>query len=339
MTDTAGMRETLDPVEAEGVAVAHQTAQQADLVLSVVDCSNYLPTLSNHPPETTSSHAITVFNKIDALSHQQRQQLEEQLQVSDQEDALSHQQLEEQLQDQLPQQLSEQLQVSGHIEASGQTLSGSSRRKAPPADGQSSQATPQPPGKQSLDLTALQASAISDLPLLVSAQASRAKWDSLLHPQRSQAVLCSCKTGWNVDVVVKALEKVVRNIMESGEDSQEGLVITRCSAQGQSETALRCAVCAMLCLISMLCNAVSHCVMLSILCHAVHAVHAVPCCARPGSPMLSHAVLCFCSAVHLRIDTLTHAVPCRSCLCYFLASCMCRPCVELCCPWNWQIVG
>ncbi|KAL0043981.1 hypothetical protein WJX82_011176 [Trebouxia sp. C0006] len=36
VTDTAGMRETLDPVEAEGVAVAHQTAQQADLVLCQV---------------------------------------------------------------------------------------------------------------------------------------------------------------------------------------------------------------------------------------------------------------------------------------------------------------
>ena len=64
MTDTAGMRETLDPVEAEGVAVAHQTAQQADLVLSVVDCSNCLPTLSTHPPETTSSHAITVISTV-----------------------------------------------------------------------------------------------------------------------------------------------------------------------------------------------------------------------------------------------------------------------------------
>jgi len=247
-------------VEAEGVAVTHQTAQQADLVLSVVDCSTYLPTLPNHPPETISClqmpfsdhpHAITVFNKVDALLHQQRQQLEqqlqgqlpkqlsEQLQVSDQVDALSHQQLEEQLQDQLPQQLSEQLQVSGQVEASAQTLSGSSRKKHPPPGRQPSQATPQPPDKQSLDLTALQASAISDVPLLLSMQASRAKWDSLLHPQLSQAVLCSCKTGWNMDVVVKALERGVWNIMESGQDSQEGLVITRCSVQSLK---LLCAV-------------------------------------------------------------------------------------------------
>lgn len=303
------MRETLDPVEAEGVAVAHQTAQQADLVLSVLDCSTYLPTLSNHLPEATSflqmpfsdpPHAMTVFNKVDALSHQQRQQLEEQLQgllpkqlseqlqVSGQVDALSHQQLEEQLQDQLSQQLSEQLQTSGQVEASVQTLSGSSRKKTPPGR-QPSQATPKPPGRQSLDLTALQASAIGDVPLLLSMQASIAKRDSLLHPQLSQAVLCSCKTGWNMDVVVKALERGVRNIMESGQDSQEGLVITRCSVQSQSETALCCAVCIMPGLILMLCYAVLCCVML---CHA-------------WLPTLSHAVLCSCFGVHLHTDTCT----------------------------------
>lgn len=223
MTDTAGMRETLDPVEAEGVAVAHETAQQADLVLSVLDCSNYLPTLSNHSPETTSSfqmpcgdhtHAITVFNKTDALSHRQRQQLEEQLQG------------------QLPQQLLEQLQVSGHVEASTQPLSGSSRPKVPPPGRRPSQAAPQPPGRQSLDLTAWQPSAVNDVPPLEGLQASAASWGSLLqNTQPSQAVLCSCKTGWNMDLVVKVLERGIRDIMESGQDSQEGLVITRCTVE------------------------------------------------------------------------------------------------------------
>ncbi|KAL0024887.1 hypothetical protein WJX77_000062 [Trebouxia sp. C0004] len=220
VTDTAGMRETLDPVEAEGVAVAHQTAQQADLVLSVLDWSNYLPTLSNPLPETTSclqipftdrAHAITVFNKADALSHQQRQQLEEQLQS------------------QFPKQLSEQLQVSGQVEASTQTLGGSSRPKTPPPGRQLSQSAPQPPGRQSSDLTATQASAVNDVPPLEGLQASVASWESLLTqtPQLSQAVLCSCKTGWNMDVVVQALKRGVQDIMESGQDSQEGLVITR----------------------------------------------------------------------------------------------------------------
>ncbi len=265
------MRETLDPVEAEGVAVAHQTAQQADLVLSVVDCSNYLPTLGNHSPGTTSSHAVTVFNKADALSQQQREQLEEQLQwplpkqlseqlqVSDQVDALSHQQLEKQLQDQLPQQLSEQLQVSGQGEASSQTLSGSSRKKDPPPGRQTSQATPKPPGRQSLDLTALQASAISDVPLFLSMQASRASSESVLHPQLSQAVLCSCKTGWNMDVVVKALERGVRSIMESGQDSQEGLVITRCSVPSQLTLIALCCLRHAMPGFTMLCHAVSYC--------------------------------------------------------------------------------
>ena len=227
MTDTAGMRETLDPVEAEGVAVAHQTAQQADLVLSVVDCSNYLPTLSNLYPKTTSclqmpfgnhTHAITVFNKVDTLSHQQRQQLEEQLQG------------------QFRKQLSEQLQVSCQVEASVQTLKGSSRQETPSPGIPPSQATEQLPGGQSLNLTALQASAMKDVPPPEGLQASAASWDSLLqNPQLSQAVLCSCKTGWNMDVVVKALERGVRNIMESGQESQEGLVITRCSVQNQFE--------------------------------------------------------------------------------------------------------
>ncbi|KAL0038741.1 hypothetical protein WJX79_006049 [Trebouxia sp. C0005] len=126
VTDTAGMRETLDPVEAEGVAVAHETAQQADLVL------------------------------------------------------------------------------------------------------RPSQAAPQPPGRQSLDLTAWQPSAVNDVPPLEGLQASAASWGSLLqNTQPSQAVLCSCKTGWNMDLVVKVLERGIRDIMESGQDSQEGLVITR----------------------------------------------------------------------------------------------------------------
>ncbi len=273
VTDTAGMRETLDPVEAEGVAVAHQTAQQADLVLSVLDCSNYLPTLSNHSPETTSclqmpfsdhTHAITVFNKADALSHQQRQQLEEQLQC------------------QLPQQLSEQLQVSGQFEASVQTLSGSSRTKTPPPGGQPSQATPQTPGRQSLDLTALQASAMNDVPPLEGLQASVASWESLIqNPQLSQAVLCSCKTGWNMDLAVNALERGVRNIMEFGQESQQGLVITRCSVQSQC---------------------IPYCTVLPVPCHAWFSCcallcYAVPCCAMPGLPMLSHAVLC-CASTH-----------------------------------------
>ncbi len=273
------MRETLDPVEAEGVAVAHETAQQADLVLSVLDCSNYLPSLSPHLPETTSclqmpfgdhTNAITVFNKVDALSQQQRQQLEEQLQG------------------QLPKQLSEQLQESGQVEASVQTLRGSSRQKTPPPGRQPFQSTPQPPGRQSLDLTALQASAINDVPALEGLQASAASWESLLqNPQLSQAVLCSCKTGWNMDVVVKALERGVRNIMESGQDSQEGLVITRCSVQSQCDPS---------------------CIVLSAPCHAWSSCCAmlccaVPCCVMPGFLMLSHAVPCFCSAVHLCIDT------------------------------------
>lgn len=39
VTDTAGLRDTSDPIEAEGVALAQEAAQQADLVMSVLDCT------------------------------------------------------------------------------------------------------------------------------------------------------------------------------------------------------------------------------------------------------------------------------------------------------------
>lgn len=39
LTDTAGLRETADEIEAEGVSRAKQAAQDADLVLAVADSS------------------------------------------------------------------------------------------------------------------------------------------------------------------------------------------------------------------------------------------------------------------------------------------------------------
>jgi tRNA modification GTPase len=59
LLDTAGLRETSDPVEAEGVARARSRAEQADLRLHVVDATDPAP-LS--PPEAVT---LTVVNKID----------------------------------------------------------------------------------------------------------------------------------------------------------------------------------------------------------------------------------------------------------------------------------
>ena len=46
-----------------------------------------------------------------------------------------------------------------------------------------------------------------------------------MHSMRK--VVCSCKTGWNMDVVLRVLEHSVQGIMQSGQESEEALVITR----------------------------------------------------------------------------------------------------------------
>ncbi len=62
LTDTAGLRETSDPVEKEGVARSVRALEQADLVLHVIDA-----TLPAEPPRHTS-HEILVANKADLIT-------------------------------------------------------------------------------------------------------------------------------------------------------------------------------------------------------------------------------------------------------------------------------
>lgn len=62
LLDTAGIRETNDPVEREGVARAKARAQAADLVLWVVDASS-----PETPPPVAAANAIIVRNKIDVV--------------------------------------------------------------------------------------------------------------------------------------------------------------------------------------------------------------------------------------------------------------------------------
>lgn len=193
VTDTAGMRETADPVEAEGVALAHETAQQADLVLSVTDCTTHVttsdpafdPSTLHQMPFEGRPNVVTVLNKADALSVQQRKQL------------------------------CQQLLSTRHAEISVQ------------ADTVYSQPVPSAT-LSSADQRASEASASHTTAPSQNMQAPAA---NVLVPvqtmQPLQAVLCSCKTGWNMEVLVSALEQGVQSIMESGQDSQEELVITR----------------------------------------------------------------------------------------------------------------
>ena len=65
LLDTAGIRETSDPVELEGVRRARDRAAAADLVLWLVDASDMAP-FSEKPPSAAKMWLIR--NKIDLLS-------------------------------------------------------------------------------------------------------------------------------------------------------------------------------------------------------------------------------------------------------------------------------
>ncbi|TLU71541.1 tRNA uridine-5-carboxymethylaminomethyl(34) synthesis GTPase MnmE [Lichenicoccus roseus] len=61
LVDTAGLRETIDPVEAEGVRRARHHAGRADVVVHVVEAGTAEPVL----PATGEARVITVYNKTD----------------------------------------------------------------------------------------------------------------------------------------------------------------------------------------------------------------------------------------------------------------------------------
>lgn len=70
LLDTAGLRETDDIVEAEGVRRAHQEIARADLVLWLVDAS--ADQLDDTPPQCTAT-VLKIHNKIDLLGQTARQ--------------------------------------------------------------------------------------------------------------------------------------------------------------------------------------------------------------------------------------------------------------------------
>ncbi len=63
ITDTAGIRSTLDPIEAEGIHRAEQAMDQADLVLWTVDAASRHA--SDMPPSTIHGKCVLVHNKTD----------------------------------------------------------------------------------------------------------------------------------------------------------------------------------------------------------------------------------------------------------------------------------
>ncbi|CAN9500329.1 unnamed protein product [Ophioblennius macclurei] len=93
LSDTAGLRDSRDVVEREGVRRARERVQQADLTLVVVDCA-HLPSdeagavdsLKGHlrsvlPPQQHSDtdRCLLVLNKVDLLSEKRRRKLNEEL--------------------------------------------------------------------------------------------------------------------------------------------------------------------------------------------------------------------------------------------------------------------
>ena len=78
VADTAGIRETSDVIEAEGVRRARQALESADIVLIVMDstvCSAEDESLVSEIPEGVTS--IPVFNKVDLVSARPETELNE----------------------------------------------------------------------------------------------------------------------------------------------------------------------------------------------------------------------------------------------------------------------
>jgi tRNA modification GTPase len=65
--DTAGLRESGDAIEAEGVLIAKELAEQADLLLAVIDGSLDLRAQIEHLEQNVSRETILIVNKSDLL--------------------------------------------------------------------------------------------------------------------------------------------------------------------------------------------------------------------------------------------------------------------------------
>jgi tRNA modification GTPase len=73
--DTAGLRETEDPVEREGVARARRAAEAADLRIHILDAAE-----QNNPPAPLFADELLVLNKVDLVAN--RDALPDAIQIS-----------------------------------------------------------------------------------------------------------------------------------------------------------------------------------------------------------------------------------------------------------------
>ena len=64
LADTAGLRDSKEEIEAEGIRRAVKKAEQADLILFVQDVKRY-PKAEKLPKELLKKHIITIWNKTD----------------------------------------------------------------------------------------------------------------------------------------------------------------------------------------------------------------------------------------------------------------------------------
>lgn len=106
LLDTAGIRETEDPVELEGVRRARERANAADLVLWMVDASEKeTAPLAAGPPANKAAGSVAVWvvrNKIDLVQHAQRNELGSQSDGSNESRSQVNKSLMDMVNDQLP---------------------------------------------------------------------------------------------------------------------------------------------------------------------------------------------------------------------------------------------
>lgn len=249
MTDTAGLRETLDPIEAEGVALAQETALQADIVLSVLDCTTLGSPTSRILADPYPSQAavgqivgdlgtasILVLNKADALSNDTLQQLLQQLEgpssgslSPSSSNAGAQLTIDDALATSTTTEFRRDTGYSVRSEKRAWLVTSGTHASPISPQGQAAQL-------QGGNAAAVSAAAAETLPPLTAVAAaaaapSIAKASALEITQRqasSQVVVCSCKTGLNMEALTDALESAVQQIMQQGQESEEGFAITRC---------------------------------------------------------------------------------------------------------------
>ncbi len=65
--DTAGLRDTEDTIESEGIYIANEIASQSDLVLYIIDVSQDLAPQAEQMQRIVSRETICIMNKIDTI--------------------------------------------------------------------------------------------------------------------------------------------------------------------------------------------------------------------------------------------------------------------------------